>query len=89
MVAGVFRGLNATIFAYGQTGSGKTFTMMGTNETSSSGKRKHPGIYVLAAQDLFKHLARPEHADLDVSVSFYEIYGYECMGWPGVAMWMC
>ncbi len=76
MINGVFRGRNPTVFAYGQTGSGKTFTMMGTNEMSkATGKRRHPGIYVLAAQDLFKHLSKPEHSDLDMCVSFYEIYG--------------
>jgi len=27
LIAGVFRGCNATVFAYGATGSGKTYTM--------------------------------------------------------------
>lgn len=27
LVAGLFKGYNATVFAYGQTGSGKTYTM--------------------------------------------------------------
>lgn len=35
---------------YGLAGSGKTFTMMGTSTVTSSGRRKNPGIYVLAAQ---------------------------------------
>lgn len=28
LVAGLFKGYNATVFAYGQTGSGKTYTMV-------------------------------------------------------------
>lgn len=40
----------ATCFAYGQTGSGKTFTMMGPE----GGQGKQAGMYVLAAEDIFK-----------------------------------
>lgn len=65
LVAHLFTGGKATCFAYGQTGAGKTFTMM---EPSS-------GIYVLAAQDIFNELTRPEYAGLSAYVSFFEIYG--------------
>lgn len=57
-----------TCFAYGQTGSGKTFTMMG-----DMGKGKVPGLYLMAAQDLFE-TRDTKHKDLSVWVSFYEIY---------------
>lgn len=39
------KGGKVSCFAYGQTGSGKTYTMIGKNQT--------PGIYVLAANDIF------------------------------------
>ena len=44
-------GGRATCFAYGQTGAGKTFTMMGT------GDGQVPGLYLLAAQDIFAAVA--------------------------------
>ncbi|CCW64230.1 unnamed protein product [Phytomonas sp. EM1] len=53
----------ATCFAYGQTGSGKTHTMLGKGE--------EPGLYALAAHDLYERLG----AGGDLVVSFYEIYG--------------
>jgi kinesin family member 2/24 len=58
----VFDGGSATCFAYGQTGSGKTHTMLG--------KSPEPGLYALAAQDMFDRLTD----DLHIVVSFYEIY---------------
>ncbi|NXT14829.1 KIF24 protein, partial [Prunella fulvescens] len=57
----------ATCFAYGQTGAGKTYTMIGTHQ--------NPGLYALAAQDIFRHLEEsPSRKDLIVLISFYEIY---------------
>ena len=41
-----------TCFAYGQTGSGKTYTMMGNPEDYEHA----PGMFLLAAQDLFQIL---------------------------------
>lgn len=58
----VFDGGCATCFAYGQTGSGKTHTMLG--------KSPEPGLYALAARDMFDRLASDTH----IVVSFYEIY---------------
>ncbi|CUG91341.1 MCAK-like kinesin, putative [Bodo saltans] len=58
----VFDGGLATCFAYGQTGSGKTHTMMG--------KQGEPGLYALAANDMFSRLTN----DMTLVVSFYEIY---------------
>lgn len=65
----LFEGGKATCFAYGQTGSGKTYTMMGPQ----GGTKVQNGLYVLASKDIFKALrSRP---DLEVWVSFFEIYG--------------
>ncbi|NWR55557.1 KIF24 protein, partial [Bucorvus abyssinicus] len=67
LIQHIFNGGNATCFAYGQTGAGKTYTMIGTH--------RNPGLYALAAKDIFRHLeASPSRKDLLVSVSFYEIY---------------
>ncbi|CCW71275.1 unnamed protein product [Phytomonas sp. Hart1] len=59
----VMDGGSATCFAYGQTGSGKTHTMLGKDE--------EPGLYALAARDLYACL----NIRGDLVVSFYEIYG--------------
>ena len=61
------KGQSSTCFAYGATGSGKTFTMMGS-ETE-------PGMYLLAAADIFSMLALPQHKGLTLNVSSFEIYG--------------
>lgn len=58
----VFDGGCATCFAYGQTGSGKTHTMLG--------KGAEPGLYALAAGDIFERITDDE----EVLISFYEIY---------------
>mmetsp|Transcript_125153 Transcript_125153/g.286766 ORF Transcript_125153/g.286766 Transcript_125153/m.286766 type:complete len:690 (-) Transcript_125153:66-2135(-) len=50
-----------TVFAYGQTGSGKTYTMT--------------GVQSLLAQGIFRHLEDSGAHDVDVVVSFYEMYG--------------
>lgn len=34
----------------------------------------HHGLYVLAAQDIFRMLSKPAYAHLSASVGFYEIY---------------
>ncbi|XP_030048718.1 kinesin-like protein KIF24 [Microcaecilia unicolor] len=63
----IFNGGNATCFAYGQTGAGKTHTMIGTQQK--------PGLYALAAKDIFQQLESPQtRKDLVVCISFYEIY---------------
>uniref|UniRef100_A0A8C8B9M9 Kinesin family member 24 n=1 Tax=Otus sunia TaxID=257818 RepID=A0A8C8B9M9_9STRI len=67
LIQHIFNGGNATCFAYGQTGAGKTYTMIGTH--------RNPGLYVLAAKDIFRHLeASQSRKDLIVLISFYEIY---------------
>ncbi|NWI59369.1 KIF24 protein, partial [Calyptomena viridis] len=67
LIQHIFNGGNATCFAYGQTGAGKTYTMIGTH--------RNPGLYALAAKDIFRHLElSPSRKDLFVLISFYEIY---------------
>lgn len=39
------------------------------------GNHRNPGLYALAAKDIFRHLeASPSRKDLTVLISFYEIY---------------
>uniref|UniRef100_A0A670YVF8 Kinesin-like protein KIF24 n=1 Tax=Pseudonaja textilis TaxID=8673 RepID=A0A670YVF8_PSETE len=67
LIQHVLNGGNATCFAYGQTGAGKTYTMFGTHKT--------PGLYALAAKEIFKQLETTQaRKDLHVWISFYEIY---------------
>ena len=61
LVGTLLRNGKATCFAYGQTGSGKTHTMS--------------PLPIRAAADILQHLARPEHADVSLFVSCFEIYG--------------
>ncbi|XP_006863220.1 PREDICTED: kinesin-like protein KIF24 [Chrysochloris asiatica] len=67
LIQHIFNGGNATCFAYGQTGAGKTYTMIGTHQ--------NPGLYALAAKDIFRHLevSQPRR-HFFVWISFYEIY---------------
>ena len=48
----LFNKAKVTCFAYGQTGSGKTHTMMG-DSVSDNKANMTPGLYLLAAQDIF------------------------------------
>lgn len=68
LIASAFNKSKVTCFAYGQTGSGKTFTMMGDMNNGM------PGLYLLAANDIFKILQSPDFEHLVVGISFYEIY---------------
>lgn len=51
LVESAYDGAKVTCFAYGQTGSGKTYTMLGDGN-------KIPGLYLLAAHDIFELLKR-------------------------------
>ncbi|KAM9324617.1 kinesin-like protein KIF2C [Gastrophryne carolinensis] len=74
LVQSIFEGGKATCFAYGQTGSGKTHTMggdfMGKNQNVTK------GIYAFASRDVFLLLSQPRYNDMDleVYVTFFEIY---------------
>ena len=70
LVSHAFNKSKVTCFAYGQTGSGKTHTMIG-NESENG---VVPGLYILAATDIFGFLEMPEYSKFTVLVSFYEIY---------------
>ncbi|XP_076021212.1 uncharacterized protein LOC143012056 isoform X2 [Genypterus blacodes] len=68
LVQHMLNGGKATCFAYGQTGAGKTHTMLGSCPRT-------PGLYVLAAQDIFAHLSATYTSSSHlVYVSFFEIY---------------
>ena len=76
LVSSVFEGAACTCFAYGQTGSGKTFTMMGDARSLKGEKGGSPGVYMLAARDIFACIeSRGLHGDVEVLVSYFEIYG--------------
>ncbi|CAN2390055.1 Kinesin family member 2C [Pristimantis euphronides] len=72
LVQSIFEGGKATCFAYGQTGSGKTHTMGGDFLGKSQNVTK--GIYALASRDVFLLLSQPRYKDLEVFVTFFEIY---------------
>lgn len=70
MIEAAFNRTKVTCFAYGQTGSGKTYTMMGANGS----EMVTPGMYLLAAYDIFSLLQQPQYAGFTIWASFYEIY---------------
>ena len=65
-------GYNGTIFAYGQTGSGKTHTLMGDLDSN-------PGIVYLALEDLYNYVDRHPTTEVQMEVSFLEIYNEQIM----------
>ena len=71
LIAAAFEGAKITCFAYGQTGSGKTYTMMGPPR---QGSYHVPGLYLLAANDIFALLGDQSYAGFKIQISFYEIY---------------
>jgi kinesin family protein 2/24 len=50
LIDSAFEGAKISCFAYGQTGSGKTFTMKGDMS------KNVPGLYFLAAKEIFNYL---------------------------------
>ncbi|KAF8065656.1 KIN4A [Scenedesmus sp. PABB004] len=65
LVAGLYQGLNATVFAYGASGSGKTHTVLGGGGA--------PGLVHEAIDELFSP-ARYEPRRCGVTVSVEELY---------------
>ncbi|PNH08824.1 Kinesin-like protein KIF2A [Tetrabaena socialis] len=61
LVRTLFRSGRASCFAYGQTGSGKTYTMS--------------PLPIRASADIFTFMAQPQHRDIRLCVSCFEIYG--------------
>ena len=74
MIKAAFNRTKITCFAYGQTGSGKTYTMMGNNHNENDKSPQVPGLYLLSAVDVFKYLSSDSYSNLEIWVSFYEIY---------------
>eukprot|EP00667_Euglena_gracilis_P004040 EG_transcript_4055 len=66
-VPGLLKGFSLTVFAYGATGSGKTYTMMGTD-------RSQAGINILTMSHLFHLIEGSKDLEVQVSVSYLEIY---------------
>ncbi|GAB1597328.1 kinesin-like protein KIN-7M, chloroplastic [Argonauta hians] len=67
LIEWLFENGQSTVFTYGQTGAGKTFTMMGSQDT--------PGLYLLAARDIFTAINRGTYGfGLHMWLSYYEIY---------------
>ena len=67
LVSALFLGSKVTCFAYGQTGSGKTHTMMGP---PNDAEHKIPGMYLLAANDIFTLMEDDSMSDFSVYISF-------------------
>lgn len=66
LVASLLSGYNCSVFAYGSTGSGKTHTMLGSSTD--------PGIIFFTMMDLYKKLEEDENKNLELSISYFEIY---------------
>ena len=74
MIEAAFNKTKITCFAFGQTGSGKTYTMLGNNHIKNDNGPQVPGLYLLSCIDLFNLLKKKEYSNLELWVSFYEIY---------------
>ena len=74
MINAAFQKTKITCFAYGQTGSGKTYTMLGNNHIKNDKNPQVPGLYLLSCIDIFNNLQKKEFSNLEIWVSFYEIY---------------
>jgi kinesin family protein 2/24 len=74
MIEAAFNKTKITCFAYGQTGSGKTYTMLGNNHIKNDNGPQVPGLYLLSCIDMFDFLQKYEYSNLELWVSFYEIY---------------
>ena len=74
MIEAAFNKTKITCFAFGQTGSGKTYTMLGNNHIKNDNGPQVPGLYLLSCIDIFNILKTKEYSNLELWVSFYEIY---------------
>ena len=74
MIEAAFNKTKITCFAFGQTGSGKTYTMLGNNHIRNDNGPQVPGLYLLSCIDMFNLLKKKEYSNLELWVSFYEIY---------------
>ena len=74
VIEAAFNKTKITCFAYGQTGSGKTYTMLGNNHIKNDNGPQTPGLYLLSCIDMFNFLKQKQYQNLELWVSFYEIY---------------
>jgi kinesin family member 2/24 len=71
LVDALFSKAKVTCFAYGQTGSGKTYTMMGDSANIQTNSNATPGLYLLAAQDIFECLEQViSDSSINLSLGF-------------------
>uniref|UniRef100_A0A6P7FK00 Kinesin-like protein n=1 Tax=Diabrotica virgifera virgifera TaxID=50390 RepID=A0A6P7FK00_DIAVI len=79
LIHDVVEGYNCTVFAYGQTGTGKTYTMTGEkcNLVGDWREDVHAGVIPRAAFHIFHELDKLSKVDVNVKVSYIELYNEE------------
>lgn len=79
MIRDVVEGYNCTAFAYGQTGTGKTYTMTGEKCNLVGNWKQDPdaGLIPRAAFHIYDELSKLSNIDINVKVSFIELYNEE------------
>ncbi|XP_072376972.1 kinesin-like protein KIF11 [Diabrotica undecimpunctata] len=79
LIQDVVEGYNCTVFAYGQTGTGKTYTMTGEkcNLVGNWREDVHAGVIPRAAFHIFHELDKLSNVDVNVKVSYIELYNEE------------
>ncbi|XP_066502729.1 kinesin family member 4 [Hoplias malabaricus] len=78
LLAGLFKGYNATVLAYGQTGSGKTFSMGGTY-TSAQENEPTVGVIPRVIRRIFQEKTKRADSEFVLHVSYLEIYNEEIL----------
>lgn len=78
LVAGIFKGYNATVLAYGQTGSGKTYSMGGAY-TSEQEDDPSVGVIPRVIRSLFNEVTLVTDTEFTLKVSYLEIYNEEIL----------
>ncbi|CAH1184025.1 unnamed protein product [Phaedon cochleariae] len=79
LIQDVVAGYNCTVFAYGQTGTGKTYTMTGEkcNLVGNWRKDDDSGVIPRAAFHIFHELGHMSNVEINVKVSYIELYNEE------------
>ncbi|XP_064422730.1 kinesin family member 4 [Latimeria chalumnae] len=78
LIAGIFKGYNATVLAYGQTGSGKTFSMGGTY-TAEQEDEPTVGVIPRVIAMLFREVEQRKDFEFLLKVSYLEVYNEEIL----------
>lgn len=77
LVMDFVNGISGSMIVYGQTGSGKTYTMFGNERDAAAGGAR-PGVVPTACTEVLEALeARRAEFELDLKLSYVEIYGDE------------